>query len=93
MIELVSPVGYPRVEAQAERRRLGTPVGRSVGFIWNQYQTTRNFWPRLEQALETLGKPSAVQRAYKKNTWMPLEQNDFNELASRVDYLVIGVGA
>ena len=36
MIELVSPIGYPRVEAQAERRALDTPVGRRVGFIWNQ---------------------------------------------------------
>ena len=93
MIELVSPIGYPRVEAQAKSRRLDTAVGRRVGFIWNQYQTTRNFWPRLERALETLGKPSAVQRVYKKNTWMPLEQNHYSELTSQVDYLVIGVGA
>ncbi|OGA42004.1 MAG: hypothetical protein A3G24_03180 [Betaproteobacteria bacterium RIFCSPLOWO2_12_FULL_62_13] len=93
MIELISPIGYPRVETHAKSRRLDTAIGRRVGFIWNQYQTTRNFWPRLEQALETLGKPSAVQRAYKKNTWMPLEKDDYSELTSQVDYLVIGVGA
>ena len=37
MIELVSPLGFPKVEAQAERRPLETPFGRRVGFIWNQY--------------------------------------------------------
>src|SRR6187551_1226740 len=69
VIELISPVGYPRVEEQAPRKTLGTPVGRRLGFIWNQYQTTRNFWPRLERAVEEVCRPSAVTRAYKANTW------------------------
>jgi hypothetical protein len=34
-----------------------------------------------------------VQRAYKSNTWMPLEKPKFAELAASVDYLVVGVGA
>ncbi|MGZ5152438.1 MAG: hypothetical protein ACXWI6_20595, partial [Burkholderiales bacterium] len=65
MIELISPVGYPRIQDQAQRRALETPVGRRVGFIWNQYQATRQFWPRLERALEDLATPASVQRAYK----------------------------
>jgi len=93
VIELVSPVGYPRFEAQAQRRFLDTPVGRRLGFIWNQYQTTRNFWPRLERAVEDLCKPPVVQRAYKSNTWTPLDATQFGELSAAVDYLVIGVGA
>ena len=93
MIELVSPVGYPRVEAQAERRTLDTPVGRRVGFIWNQYPATKNFWPRLERAVEDLCKPASVERAYKSNTWMPIDKARFAELRDSVDYLVIGVGA
>ena len=93
MIELVSPLGHPRVEAQAERRTLHTPVGRRVGFIWNQYPVTRQFWPLLERALEDLCGPASVQRAYKSNTWMPLEKPKFADLAGSVDYLVVGVGA
>jgi hypothetical protein len=93
VIKLVSPVGYPRVEQQARRRLLDTPVGRRLGYIWNQYQTTRNFWPRFESAVEALCKPPAVRRAYKSNTWMPLEPARFAELAAAVDCLVIGVGA
>ena len=93
MIELISPVGNPRIEQQAVRRSLATPVGRRVGFIWNQYQTTRNFWPRFESAFEALCSPPAVERAYKSNTWMPLDRTQFEKLAAAVDYLVIGVGA
>ena len=93
MIELISPVGYPRIEEQAQRRSLDSPVGRRVGFIWNQYSVTHNFWPRLERALEAQCDPPSVQRAYKSNTWMPLEQPKFEELAANVDYLVVGVGA
>ena len=93
VIELISPVGYPRIQEQAQRRSLDTPVGRRVGFIWNQYQATRQFWPRLERALEELATPASVQRAYKRNTWMPLESAKFSALADSVDYMVIGVGA
>jgi hypothetical protein len=93
VIELVSPVGHPRVEEQAQRRSLGTPVGRRLGFVWNQYQTTRTFWPLLERAVEEACKPSSVQRAYKSNTWTPLEKERFGDLAAGADFLVIGVGA
>lgn len=93
MIELVSPVGHPRVEAQARRKALGSAVGRRLGFIWNQYQTTRVFWPLLERAVEEASRPSSVQRAYKSNTWTPLETERFGELAASADALVIGVGA
>ena len=93
MIELISPLGYPRVEAQAQRRSLATLEGRRLGFIWNQYQTTQNFWRRLESAVQDLCKPAAVRRAYKTNTWTPLDRAQFSELAASVDYLVIGVGA
>lgn len=93
MIELVSPKGYPRVEAQAERRALDTPAGKRVGFIWNQYSVTHNFWPRLERALEKITEAPSVRRAYKTNTWTPLEKPKFDALAAEVDYLVVGVGA
>lgn len=93
MIELISPLGHPRIEEQAPRRRLGTVTGRRLGFIWNQYQTTRNFWPRLERAVEEVCKPQEVKRAYKENTWTPLEKSRLAELAAGVDALVVGVGA
>ena len=47
----------------------------------------------MESAVEALCKPASIERAYKSNTWMPLEKSKFSELAQSVDYLVIGVGA
>jgi hypothetical protein len=43
--------------------------------------------------VESVCKPASVERAYKANTWMPLEQEDLSQLCGRADYLVIGVGA
>jgi hypothetical protein len=93
MVELVSPIGYPRTQAQTAIKRLASPVGLRLGFIWNQYQTTRGFWPRLEAAVEAACKPASVQREYKANTWMPLEEERFGTLSTNTDYLVVGVGA
>jgi hypothetical protein len=93
MIELVSPLGFPRTEGEARPRHLETLNHRRVGFIWNQYPVTKGFWPKLEAALGALCNPASVERAYKGNTWMPLEKEKFDAIAGSVDYLVIGVGA
>ena len=93
MLELVSPVGYPRIETQAQRRSLETPVGRRIGFIWNQYPVTKEFWQRFENAFEELSKPLSVERAYKSNTWAPLDSKTFRQVAAAVDYFIVGVGA
>ena len=93
MLELISPIGRPPLETQAGRKRLESVTGRRVGFIWNQYPATHRFWPHLERSIEGLCKPVRIERAYKSNTWTPLESARFADLAKSVDYLVIGVGA
>ncbi len=90
---VVSPLGEARSEPHAEKKHLGSAIGRKAGFIWNQYPTTKDFWEQFENAITLLGKPPEVQRVYKKNTWMPLEKDRFIELTAQVDYLVVGVGA
>lgn len=93
MLELINPLGYARLQAQANRRVLDTPVGRRMGFIYNQYPVTQGFWAQLERELESLCKPPQIERAYKSNTWAPLEPEKFKQIADAVDYLVVGVGA
>ena len=93
MLELINPVGIPRMQAQASRRVLDTPAGKRMGFIYNQYPATLGFWAQFEKALETLCKPPQIERAYKANTWAPLEPAKFNHLAAAVDFIVVGVGA
>jgi hypothetical protein len=93
MLELINPVGYPRIQAQANRRSLDTPVGKRLGFIYNRYPATLGFWAQLERALEDLCRPPHIERAYKSNTWAPLEPEKFRQIADAADYLVVGVGA
>ena len=93
MIELISPRGRMPEAAPTTRKRLDTVAGKRVGFIWNQYPATRGFWPHLEREIEAQAGAGRVERAYKSNTWMPLEAPRFSELAAAVDCLVIGVGA
>jgi len=93
MIELISPLGRVPEAAHDTRQRLDTLAGKRVGFIWNQYPATRGFWPHLEREIEAQALAGRVERAYKSNTWMPLEAQRFSELATAVDCLVIGVGA
>ena len=93
MIELVSPLGRVPEAAHNTCKRLDTIAGKRVGFIWNQYPATRGFWPHLEREIEAQARAGRVERAYKSNTWMPLEAPRFSELATAVDCLVIGVGA
>jgi hypothetical protein len=93
MIELISPRGRAPEAARTSGRRLDTLAGRRLGFIWNQYPATRGFWPHLEREIEAQADAVRVERAYKSNTWMPLEAPRFLELATAVDCLVIGVGA
>ena len=69
------------------------PVGRRMGFIYNQYPVTLGFWTQLERELEAVCKPPQIERAYKSNTWAPLEPEKFKQIADAVDYLVVGVGA
>jgi hypothetical protein len=93
MIELISPRGRAPEAARTTGKRLDTVAGKRVGFIWNQYPATRGFWPHLEREIEAQAGAGRVARAYKSNTWMPLEAPRFSELATAVDCLVIGVGA
>jgi len=93
MLELISPVGHSRIEAQASRRTLATPVGQRMGVIYNQYPVTLGFWALLERELEALCNPPQIERAYKTNTWAPLEPVKFRQIADAVDYFVVGVGA
>jgi hypothetical protein len=93
MIELISPRGRVPEAARTTRRRLDTVAGKRVGFIWNQYPATRGFWPHLEREIEAQAGAGRVVRAYKSNTWMPIEAPRFSDLLTEVDCLVIGVGA
>ena len=62
MLELINPVGIPRVQAQAARRSLNTPVGRRLGIIYNQYPVTRGFWAQLERSRKRASRRKSSAR-------------------------------
>lgn len=93
MLQVYDPVGLPPAPAAKERRTLPTLVGAKVGFVWNQYASTRRFWPELEKAVAALYEPASTRRVYKDNTWNIAERDKLGAALAESDYLIVGVGA
>jgi len=93
MLQVYDPMGLPASHAMKKRKTLSTLLNRRVAFVWNQYASTKRFWPALEKAVEALYEPIAVQRIYKENTWSPAERVQLGKALADSDYLVVGVGA
>ena len=73
-------------------RRLGSLQGRQIGMLWGRHAASMKFWPAFEEAVLAKYAGEAV-RLYKKSTWNPATQPEIEELAERIDYALIGVGA
>lgn len=93
MLQVYDPTGLPPSHGSKQRKALSTLVGSRVAFVWNQYASTKRFWPEFEKAVEAVYEPVAIQRIYKENTWSPAERNKLDGLLAEADYLVVGVGA
>lgn len=93
MLQVYDPMGLPPSHAKKRRKTLSTLLNRRVAFVWNQYASTKRFWPELERAVDALYEPIAVQRIYKENTWSPAERDQLDKTLADSDYLVVGVGA
>ena len=67
--------------------------GKKVGLLWGRHAASMKFWPVLEEVIVEKFKPSEAVRLYKKSTWNPAPLPDVEELAKKIDYALIGVGA
>jgi hypothetical protein len=67
--------------------------GKKVGLLWGRHAASMKFWPVFEEVVVAKFKPSEAVRLYKKSTWNPAPLPDVEELATRIDYALIGVGA
>lgn len=67
--------------------------GRRMGLLWSQHAATVQFWPVLERVAEAMLRPSEVHRLYKKSTWNVAAPAEIEDLARKVDYALVGVGA
>ena len=64
-----------------------------MGLVYSGHGSTEKFWPVFEGALEAMYEPAETHKLYKHSTWNPAPMEDMEELASKVDYAIIGVGA
>lgn len=91
-ITVLNPTAPPR---QLETAMAPRPVdlrGKSVGFLWNSKPNGDVLFGRLEQLLrEKYEIPEALYRR-KPTASIPAEPRVIEELASRVEVAVVGLG-
>jgi murein L,D-transpeptidase YcbB/YkuD len=73
-------------------RRLETFKGARMGLLWSQHASSEKFWPVFERVAEAELHPAEVQRLYKDSTWNVATPTQIQELATRVDFALVGVG-
>jgi hypothetical protein len=73
-------------------RALPALEGTRMGLLWSQHASSVKFWPVLEKVAEAAFRPSAVHRLYKTSTWNVAAAGEIEELARKVDYVLVGVG-
>ncbi len=74
-------------------RAIQSLEGKRVGLLWGRHAASMKFWPVLEDVVVAKFTPSEAVRLYKKSTWNPAPLPDVEELATKIDYALIGVGA
>jgi hypothetical protein len=74
-------------------RALSSLDGKRMGLLWSQHAATVKFWPVLETVAEAKLRPSEIHRLYKTSTWNVAPPDAIDAFASRVDYVLVGVGA
>lgn len=74
-------------------RPIETLLGGRMGLIWGGHGSTAKFWPVFEETVQAMYEPGAVHKIYKHSTWNPAPKSDMEELASKIDYAIIGIGA
>ena len=92
-IGVFNPVGEIAASESASAATLQDLAGRSVGFVFNHHPAVMELWSQLEQHIERELRPASVQRIAKANISMPQPQSQLAELASTVEYALVGVGA
>lgn len=92
-IGVYNPVGEIAEIASAKSAMLSNLHGKSVGFVCNHHPAVTELWAQLEENIVRDFAPREVRRIAKANISMPQPPAQLAQLASEVDYAVVGVGA
>ena len=66
--------------------------GKRIGLLWGRHAASVKFWPVFEEVALKKFDAQPV-RLYKSSSWNPAPMPDLENLASKIDYAFIGVGA
>ena len=93
MLRVLDPIA--EINKPAERkpvRSVQSLQGKRVGLLWGRHAASMKFWPVFEAvALEKFAAEPV--RLYKSSSWNPAPMSDLENLAGKIDYAFIGVGA
>ncbi|HEX8968465.1 MAG TPA: hypothetical protein VF937_11320 [Chloroflexota bacterium] len=73
-------------------RTLETLAGTRMGLLWSQHASSEKFWPVFERVVEASLHPAEVHRLYKDSTWNVATPRQVEQLARKVDFVLVGVG-
>lgn len=98
---VLDPVGAVAKGSRKPLKRVDRLGGKRVGFIWGMHELSIKFWPVLEEAV-FIYEPREIHRVHKNdktdgrakgNTWIPAPLPVIEEIAAKIDYAILGVGA
>ena len=73
-------------------RRVQSLQGKRVGLLWGRHAASVKLWPVFEEVAIKKFAAEPV-RLYKSSSWNPAPLPDLENLASKIEYAFIGVGA
>ena len=93
VIRVLDPIADINKPAEGKPfRRVQSLRGKRVGMLWGRHAASMKFWPVFEEVVVGKFAGEAV-RLYKGSTWNPAPMRELEDLAGKIDYALVGVGA
>ena len=91
-IVVLDPTAPIRDLRHPEAQRLDGLGGRKIGFLWNHKPNGDTLFQRLEELLRQKYEISDTMHRQKPHASIPAEVQVYDELASNVDAVILGLG-
>ena len=87
-----NPTAPIRDLRHTKAQRLDGLGGRKIGFLWNSKPNGDTLFNRLEEVLREKYEISGTMHRRKPHAGIPAEVQVYDELASSVDAVILGLG-
>ena len=87
-----NPTAPVRDLRHTKAQRLDGLGGRKIGFLWNHKPNGDTLFQRLEELLRQKYEISDTMHRQKPHASIPAEVQVYDELASNVDAVILGLG-